>query len=161
MSVDAITTTQNNTAVKTYEEQSILGKDDFLRLFIEQLKNQDPLDPMDDKEFIAQMAQFYSLEQLSNLNKSGQGVLAAQNDIIKHLETISQNVSFNQTSLADYSRLIGMSGYWFNDDGEETAGNIQSLILKNQEIYAVINGYEVLVDNLHKIETGVNDGSNI
>ncbi|CAK7020100.1 hypothetical protein KQI38_19595 [Tissierella carlieri] len=47
-----------------------LDKDAFLRLLTTQLANQDPLNPMEDREFIAQLAQFSSLEQMQNLNKT-------------------------------------------------------------------------------------------
>ncbi|BAU27673.1 flagellar basal-body rod modification protein FlgD [Aneurinibacillus soli] len=54
---------------KTAEEKSMLGKDDFLRILVTQLQNQDPTQPLQDREFIAQMAQFSTLEQMTNMNK--------------------------------------------------------------------------------------------
>jgi flagellar basal-body rod modification protein FlgD len=49
---------------------STMGKEEFLTLLIEQLKNQDPLNPMESTDFTAQLAQFSSLEQLFNVNEN-------------------------------------------------------------------------------------------
>ncbi len=46
----------------------VLGKDDFLKLLVTQLSNQDPLDPQSNEQYIAQLAQFSALEQAQNMN---------------------------------------------------------------------------------------------
>lgn len=59
-----------NAATKTAQtSQKTLGKEDFLKMLVAQLKNQDPLNPMDGTGFAAQLAQFSSLEQLTNMNE--------------------------------------------------------------------------------------------
>jgi flagellar basal-body rod modification protein FlgD len=56
------------TASTAASKATTLGKDDFMKMLLAQLQNQDPLNPMDSKDFTAQLAQFSSLEQLNNLN---------------------------------------------------------------------------------------------
>jgi len=58
----------NNTLHDGRRPQQELGRDDFLRLLIAQLSNQDPTNPMEDREFIAQMAQFSTLEQMTQMS---------------------------------------------------------------------------------------------
>jgi flagellar basal-body rod modification protein FlgD len=53
---------------KTTKAGGDMGKDEFLKILITQLSHQDPTQPMEDKEFISQMAQFSSLEQMSNMS---------------------------------------------------------------------------------------------
>ena len=60
---------------------SALGKDDFLRLLITLLKYQVPISPVDDKEFIAQMAQFRSLEQMHTINATLRDMMLARQQL--------------------------------------------------------------------------------
>jgi flagellar basal-body rod modification protein FlgD len=61
-------------AEKPHGPRGAMGKDDFMKLLMAQLQNQDPLKPMDHQEFAAQLAQFSSLESLTNINKSIDGL---------------------------------------------------------------------------------------
>jgi flagellar basal-body rod modification protein FlgD len=64
-----VTSVQNeaSTVTGSIDRTQTLGKDEFLQLLITKLQNQDPLRPMEDEEFIAQLAQFSSLEQMNNI----------------------------------------------------------------------------------------------
>lgn len=73
-----------------------LGKDDFLRILMAQLQNQDPTNPMDDREFISQLAQFSALEQTMNMATAINQLVQSQqfNPIVQHSHLIGKTVSY-------------------------------------------------------------------
>lgn len=79
---------ENTTTTSTTSTNDILGKDAFLKLLITQLRNQDPLNPMEDKEFIAQMAQFSTLEQMQELNKN---IVSYNEQTLDVLDKLNEN----------------------------------------------------------------------
>lgn len=73
MPISDITQAAQTTAQTSQINRNVkneLGKDEFLKILVTQLQNQDPMSPMEDTDFIAQLAQFSSLEQMQSLNTS-------------------------------------------------------------------------------------------
>ncbi|OLN26270.1 Flagellar basal-body rod modification protein FlgD [Desulfovibrio sp. DV] len=102
-----LASTSASTASSTTKDSSTssLGMDAFLQLLVTQLQYQDPLDPMDDKEFVAELAQFSSLEQLTEINSGIEGLttigqeqqlLGAVNFIGKTIEATGTAVSLTE-----------------------------------------------------------------
>ncbi len=86
----------------TSSSGNILGKDDFMKMMMAQLQNQDPLNPMDDSQFSAQLAQFSSLEQLQNLNDQ-----MSQSIDANYLLTQSINNTLTSTLIGKDVKLSG------------------------------------------------------
>jgi flagellar basal-body rod modification protein FlgD len=99
----------NYNQTQTSSTSKTLGKDDFLKLFVTQLRYQNPLNPLDNTEFTAQLAQFSSLEQLSNINTQLHDLLLFQNSLQNTLtnDLIGRKVkiSGNEVYLKDKSEI--------------------------------------------------------
>lgn len=104
-----------------------LGKDDFLNLLVTQLRYQDPLKPMEDKEFISQMAQFSSLEQMQNLNNSFTSVKAFSM-IDKYITASIQDEESSEPQIVQ--------------------GEVTSVKISSGKAYVVVNGQDISVDNI-------------
>lgn len=103
--ITPIDSTANTGDTQAKAPGNILGKTDFLNMLIAQLQHQDPLNPADGTEFTAQLAQFSSLEQLSNINDSLKNMEAFQASL-----THSQAVSYIGKEITAYG-----SGLQLND----------------------------------------------
>ena len=114
MAIQPTTTTTTTSAAAAAATktatQNVLGKDDFLKLMVAQMKNQDPMNPADDKDNIAQMAQFSTLEQITNL-------ATATQELADRL-TLAQNVG-----------LLGHSVTYTGTDGTAVSGTVDGLDL--------------------------------
>ena len=107
MSISATSGTTGTTgtgATTTVTKTTELGKDDFLKLLVAQLQSQDPLNPMEDKEFISQMAQFTSLEQMKNVSNAVQ-ITQATSYIGKQV-TWDDETGEQQTGIAKSVRIV-------------------------------------------------------
>jgi len=128
----------NTSGTTTKAPKTILDKDDFLKLLIAELKYQDPLEPMKDKEFIAQMATFSSLEQMKNLNTG--------------FEKLADNINNNLIPAFMFQQSANMVGHEVKyldpeslekDNPQLLTGTISSVIFKEGMAYYLIDGKQI------------------
>lgn len=116
-----------------------LGKDEFLKILLTQLQNQDPLDPMDDREFVSQMTTFSSLEQLMNMSKS--------------IDTFVENQSM--PPVVQFSHMIGKEVSYHIDSDEnsdvETSTVTAVLQKEGRAILKLQNGAEIDVEDVWQV----------
>lgn len=128
-SLDELTYANRDTNKVNYRGSSELGKDEFLQLLVCQLSNQDPLNPQEDTAFIAQLAQFSALEQMTNMNQT-------------------------LTNTSAYS-LVGKEVIVSSTDSTgkatETRGVVDYVEMKNGEAYLSIDGKMFSADDLVQV----------
>lgn len=112
------------------EPQNDLDKDAFMQLLVTQLRYQDPLDPMDNQEFMAQMAQFSALEQMMNVS-SAMDKSNAHGLIGKVVEAMYQDPVSNQV--------------------EAVVGKVDGVIMKNNKNFLLVNGKEIELKDVESV----------
>ena len=136
MAIETMTEAQRLQAVNSKNNRtptSNLGKDDFLQLLTTQLKNQDPMNPMEDMDFIGQMAEFSSLEQMLNLNSS--------------VEKINTAITNNQTTQA--MMFLGTNVTANVDESDEPiTGTVSTIGFKDNQPYLKVGEYAVALDQV-------------
>lgn len=131
----------------TREASSELDKDDFLTLYIEQLKNQDPMEPMDTNQMSTQMSQFSTVEQLINISSTLENM--AGNDISSAVDYIGFEVTYGIDNEDSEGNIVT----------EEKVGVVQSVIKKDGiAVLKMTDGTEVPTSRV--IEVGL-PGTNV
>ncbi len=107
-----------------------LGQDQFLQLLVSQLKNQDPLEPIKDQEFIAQLTQFSTLDQIQQLNTSFSDMLTLT-QLTQGANLIGRTVSFQQAGAVGPSQAT-----------------VEALNLVDGRVQFVADGQSIPLDNV-------------
>lgn len=129
------------------KDNKTLGKDDFLKLLVTQLKYQDPLNPMEDRDFIAQTAQFSSLEQMQNLNTNLE--VGLKNLLNLQYEML---LNFNswQSTLSGLN-LVGKEVIGIDAEGKSVTGIVERVKFTEKGPFALVEGKEIALGDITEI----------
>lgn len=100
---------QTAKAASSVSSNSALGKDAFLQLLVTQMQYQDPLDPQDNSEYLAQLAQFSALEQMTNVAEA----LEKTNTLVSNMDT--------SVLVGQLSSMIGQDLQWTTETAKKNA----------------------------------------
>ncbi|WGU96810.1 flagellar hook capping FlgD N-terminal domain-containing protein [Paenibacillus dendritiformis] len=137
---------KENVAQASKKDGQTLGKDEFLKILITQLQNQDPMQPMQDRDFIAQMAQFSSVEQLMNIQTQ--------------LGSLHQALGMSSSLIGKEITWYGKSEdkeYKVGKDGQDDTnpilrtGIVESMIIRDGVSYAKVGKDEVDLSTIAEI----------
>jgi len=121
-----------------------LDKDDFLKILMTQLKNQDPTNPMKDKEFVSQMTNFSMLEQMTNMSTAIDDLTKAQSfaPVVKYSSMIGKDISYE---------VLDEDG---NVTGAETS-KVEAVSKKQDTIVLELsNGTSISTDQIRRVSEG-------
>ncbi|MEK4565309.1 flagellar hook assembly protein FlgD [Alkalihalobacillus sp. FSL R5-0424] len=129
-----------------------LGKDDFLKLLLIQLQNQDPSNPVDDREFIAQMATFSSLEQMTNMNKTLETFVQSQSKqtLLQYSELINKEVTYelgDSTSLEGEQKTAKVTSVKYDRDRVLQIGLEDGTWILEKQVVGIAPGIEDKVND--------------
>jgi flagellar basal-body rod modification protein FlgD len=128
--------------------QNELGEDSFMKLLVTQLQNQDPLEPMANEDYIAQLATFSSLEELETLNDSVVAMVALQ----------QSNAVLDQ--LTSSSALIGQTVTYTDPlTGDVQSGVVDSAKLLDGIAVLSIGGQDVPLALVTEVQGVIDDGA--
>jgi len=113
-------------------KSSNVTSDQFLRLLVTQLQNQDPLNPLSNEDFLAQLAQFQSLEEQMETNQNTKSLLLGQ-------------------QLAAASGLIGKYVVVAGSDGQEYIGRVDKVAVENGEVLLVSGNMAVSLEEIREV----------
>lgn len=135
MQINSVTNNYSSSSSSSGSADS-LGKDQFLQLLVTQLEYQDPLEPMENTEFIAQMAQFSALEQMQNLSQTSEfqkATLMIDKNIKAEVASdgITQTIYGTVTSV----RQSGTDIYLSLDSGMEVSVDDVDSVLGTKGLY--------------------------
>lgn len=132
-----------------------LGKDDFMKILIAQLQNQDPTNPMQDTEFIAQMAQFSSLEQTMNLTKAFEKFAESQNQsqLIQYNSFVGKNVKWHEIETDKSGKpVLDDKGKPVINEGTGTIVGVK--YVEGSVIFTMSDGKELTPGNISEVLAG-------
>ncbi|NLK00218.1 MAG: hypothetical protein GX318_03130 [Clostridia bacterium] len=126
-----------------------LGRDAFLKILLAQLQNQNPMEPMKDTEFIAQLAQFSTLEQITGVKEELMGL---RQDMWVALEYIGGNFSHGN---AQNAQTLNLMDKWIRAevDGEEISGIVHAIKGFNGTPVLMVEDFEVKLGDVIEVRT--------